>query len=70
MNIEARSENARLVGKLLALSGGVLAAAAAAAALGWFPMSDPMNRAMTIILTVTSAADLLFAMFFLARYRQ
>jgi hypothetical protein len=29
-----------------------------------------MNRTMTIILTVTSAVDLLFAMLFLVRYRQ
>jgi hypothetical protein len=58
------------VENLLALIGCVFVGVAAAAALGWFPISDPMNRAMTIILTVTSAVDLLFAMFFLARYRQ
>lgn len=65
----APGANARLVGKLLASSGVILAGFAAVAWAGWLPFSWPAARALALIFVTTSAVDLLIASFFIARYR-
>ena len=42
---EARGGNARLVGKVLASTGGFMMAASLVAWLRWLPYSDPASRA-------------------------
>jgi hypothetical protein len=67
---EARSGNARLVGKVLASTGVFMMAAALVAWLRWLPYSDPASRALALIFAVTGAADLIIAFVFMTRYRR
>lgn len=66
---DGRRANALLVGKLLAGTGVTLAVFALVMWAGWLPFSVPASRALALIFAVTSAMDLVFAFFFLTRYR-
>ena len=67
---QARGDNARLVGKVLALSGVFMLGASLAAWLRWLPYSDPASRALAMIFAVTGAADLIIAFVFMTRHRR
>ena len=65
----APGENARLVGKVLALSGVFMLGASFVAWMRWLPYSDPASRALALIFLVTGAADLIIALVFMTRNR-
>jgi len=62
--------NLRMIGKILVVSGIVLALFALAAAFGLFPLSRPAGRAAAVVFAVTSAVELIAAFFFLQRYKE
>jgi type IV secretory pathway protease TraF len=66
---QMRRANARFVARLLAACGTVLTIAALVALAGWLPFSAPASRALTIVLALTGAVDLIVAFVFVTRSR-
>jgi hypothetical protein len=62
--------NALLVGKLLALSAGVLLAAGTVAWAGWLPYAAGTTRTLARAFVLTGVLDLAIALFFMVRYRR
>jgi hypothetical protein len=65
-----RVANARLVGKLLALSGLFMLAASLAAWMRWLPYSEGTVRTLAKVFLVTGGADLIIAFVLMTRDRR
>jgi hypothetical protein len=68
--METRVANARLVARLLALSGVFMLAASLAAWMRWLPYAEGTMRALAKVFFVTGGADLIIASLIMARYRR
>ena len=64
---EARAGNARLVGKVLASTGGFMMAASLVAWLRWLPYSEGTVRTLAKVFLVTGGADLIIAFVLMTR---
>ncbi len=67
---DSRVANARLVGKLLALSGLFMLGASLAAWMRWVPYSEGTVRTLAKVFLVTGVADLIIALVFMTWYRR
>jgi hypothetical protein len=65
--MDARVANARLVGKLLALSGLFMLAASLSAWMRWLPYSEGTVRTLAKVFLVTGGADLIIAFVLMTR---
>ena len=64
---ETRDANARLVGKLLALSGLVILAMALAAWMRWLPYAEGTLDALATALAVGGALEVMLGAYFMSR---
>ena len=67
---DSRADNARLVGKLLALSGLFMLGASFVAWARWLPYAEGTARTLARVFLVTGAADLIIAFVLISRNRQ
>ena len=67
---DTRAANARLVGKLLALSGLVMLAVALAAWMRWLPYAEGTLNLGARVFAVTGVLDLVLGFYFMSRTSQ
>ncbi|HEX5473837.1 MAG TPA: hypothetical protein VFX12_04160 [Vicinamibacterales bacterium] len=66
---DAHRENFRTVGRVLAVSAAIVAAAGIAASARIWPVSAAVNQAAAVVCTITAVIEVVMAVFFLFRYR-